>query len=264
MEFRLFYSFSNSTCCCYCYSEENVPSFPMPCCGHIGYPCLSCIDKYIASLLDSSNILWFQCFYCRNSIPASEIQKMVSPEVFARLERVSIANYLKKDQSIVWCPNVKCSFPFSLEMPRSIVSCSTIACPQCQTDICLLCHASHPGSSCYRYNLKKNIENDQKLKNWAVKNGATQCPKCKITIERIEGCDHMTCPCGYEFCYVCGADSKKHLHSDCKSDSEAFLSNMRRIQEIQREERRRRKDRELERKWRHSRSRSRRSSPYRR
>ena len=25
-------------------------------------------------------------------------------------------------------------------------------------------------------------------------------------IERTEGCNHMTCKCGNQFCYVCGAN----------------------------------------------------------
>jgi len=31
-----------------------------------------------------------------------------------------------------------------------------------------------------------------------------QCEQCKHMIELGEGCRHMTCKCGYEFCYTCG------------------------------------------------------------
>ncbi|KAL1858926.1 hypothetical protein Daus18300_009796 [Diaporthe australafricana] len=29
------------------------------------------------------------------------------------------------------------------------------------------------------------------------------CPRCAKRIEKNEGCMHMTCPCGYEFCWEC-------------------------------------------------------------
>ena len=36
-----------------------------------------------------------------------------------------------------------------------------------------------------------------------------QCPSCKFWVEKNEGCDHMTCRCKYEFCYVCGGKYNK-------------------------------------------------------
>ncbi|WDK11211.1 IBR domain-containing protein [Colletotrichum graminicola] len=30
------------------------------------------------------------------------------------------------------------------------------------------------------------------------------CPRCRRIIELAAGCHHMTCPCGYEFCFQCG------------------------------------------------------------
>jgi hypothetical protein len=29
------------------------------------------------------------------------------------------------------------------------------------------------------------------------------CPSCAVSISRIDGCNHMTCHCGFEFCYEC-------------------------------------------------------------
>lgn len=31
------------------------------------------------------------------------------------------------------------------------------------------------------------------------------CPQCNRLISKIEGCNHITCVCKYEFCYICRA-----------------------------------------------------------
>ena len=31
-----------------------------------------------------------------------------------------------------------------------------------------------------------------------------QCAQCKFWVEKAEGCNHMTCRCKYQFCYICG------------------------------------------------------------
>lgn len=31
-----------------------------------------------------------------------------------------------------------------------------------------------------------------------------KCPRCRIHVEKGDGCNHITCPCGTQFCYACG------------------------------------------------------------
>jgi len=50
----------------------------------------------------------------------------------------------------------------------------------------------------------RELKEDRLLKNWAKQVGAKQCKKCKFWVQKNDGCNHMTCRCGYEFCYVCG------------------------------------------------------------
>uniref|UniRef100_F1KRC4 RBR-type E3 ubiquitin transferase n=1 Tax=Ascaris suum TaxID=6253 RepID=F1KRC4_ASCSU len=47
-----------------------------------------------------------------------------------------------------------------------------------------------------------------------------QCPECHLFCERIDGCNHMECPCGADFCYVCGKPffGDRSDHYACSSD----------------------------------------------
>ncbi|KAJ1381718.1 IBR domain [Sesbania bispinosa] len=74
----------------------------------------------------------------------------------------------------------------------------------------------HSGMTCYTYKrLNPNPPaEDVKLKSLATRSLWRQCVKCNHLIELAEGCYHMTCRCGYEFCYNCGAqwkDKKQHV-----------------------------------------------------
>jgi len=41
-----------------------------------------------------------------------------------------------------------------------------------------------------------------------------QCKRCKFVVERSQGCNKITCRCGFHFCYVCGADwDNRHYHA---------------------------------------------------
>lgn len=31
-----------------------------------------------------------------------------------------------------------------------------------------------------------------------------RCGKCRFVVEKNQGCNHMTCRCGHQFCYSCG------------------------------------------------------------
>jgi ariadne-1 len=40
---------------------------------------------------------------------------------------------------------------------------------------------------------------------------AKACPKCGTSIQRSLGCLHMTCICGYEFCWMCLGKWSNHV-----------------------------------------------------
>lgn len=50
------------------------------------------------------------------------------------------------------------------------------------------------------------IKADEKLSSEKVGDTTQTCPGCGWAIEKKSGRDHMTCRCGHQFCYECGAD----------------------------------------------------------
>jgi hypothetical protein len=42
-----------------------------------------------------------------------------------------------------------------------------------------------------------------KLTSLKIRLTTTKCPLCEARVKRTEGCNHMTCICGYNFCYKC-------------------------------------------------------------
>ena len=35
------------------------------------------------------------------------------------------------------------------------------------------------------------------------------CQECRFWVEKNQGCDHLTCKCGNEFCYRCGVNYRE-------------------------------------------------------
>jgi hypothetical protein len=40
----------------------------------------------------------------------------------------------------------------------------------------------------------------------------SQCPKCKQYLEKVSGCNHMTCVCKTQYCNKCGNEYQKDLY----------------------------------------------------
>ncbi len=93
-----------------------------------------------------------------------------------------------------------------------------VFCPGCEHQFCALCNRpwstlsrhsgariSHTGKLCSVYGRKIISKEDDDYVDMADAGDARCCPSCSIRTNRTEGCNHITCPCGYEWCYVCGS-----------------------------------------------------------
>ena len=97
---------------------------------------------------------------------------------------------------------------------------------------CVTCRGPrHPNQACGQ---DPNLIMTNEL---AEEQGWKKCGKCGALVEHAEACRHMTCRCGYQFCYVCGG---KWCTCNCTGDQ------LEAIKGAASERRRRREAREME------------------
>jgi hypothetical protein len=177
---------------------------------------------------------------CRARLDARLIQKYADKETFDAYNEVVSRRLVEKDPEFCWCSNERCGsgqFHVDLCKPALIrchacrfVTCFTHRCAwhrgrtceeydrdagRSEEEVALLplmklspthhC-AWHRGRTCEEYDRdarrrKEEVAMLQLLKNWPEK--FKQCPRCQNGVEKNEGCDHMTCRCKHQFCWLC-------------------------------------------------------------
>jgi ariadne-1 len=139
------------------------------------------------------------CIRCSQEIQTEKLFHLLNSEDGEKIASLLTNRFLAKE-SLVYCPNPRCSLPFYLEGR----DCST-QCPECAEEICSKCLKSDHKGECVPDEL------EEMAKAYVASVKGMQCLSCKFFIEKNDGCDHMTCRCGYEFCLKC-----KHEYSVCE------------------------------------------------
>ncbi|KAF2089143.1 hypothetical protein K490DRAFT_38668, partial [Saccharata proteae CBS 121410] len=124
--------------------------------------------------------------------------------------RTKEVEYSTLPRDRVYCANQHCSayFPDGLNDHPT----GTLTCPDCNTLTCTTCKnvITEPNGlvthTCQR-------EKDEAFAKAAKNLRYQPCPGCQRTVELAEACNHISCTCGAEFCYICG--QKWPCTSDC-------------------------------------------------
>lgn len=92
-------------------------------------------------------------------------------------------------------------------------------CPTCQTLTCKLClkeEATHSQWQLGRRICPAPDADVSALLNLGVRRNWRQCPTCLVMVEKTDGCNHVECVCGVDFCYVCGDLYDEEGICDCE------------------------------------------------
>lgn len=141
----------------------------------------------------------FKCCGVTISTKTAPIPRYLSPSFTQRY------NHLLLELST---PHPKyCSSPTcSRFLPPNLYHAPVITCSKCKTRTCTLCTQAEHAGVCKQDKDGIRVEKLAKRKGWK------QCPSCSQVVEKTEGCLHITCRCGAEWCYACLRD-----WSDCGS-----------------------------------------------
>ena len=97
-------------------------------------------------------------------------------------------------QNRVYCSRASCS----AFLGPATNSATAMACNGCGTQTCGHCKkAAHSASQ------RCTNDADKEVLAMATREGWKRCPRCGLVVELIYGCNHMTCRCNHQFCYLC-------------------------------------------------------------
>ena len=172
-------------------------------CGH-SY-CSGCLQHYLESAPHTKSFP-LACIgdegACKVPISIPEIRRFLQPQVFQALVEVAFRSYLDQHaQELKFCTTPDCQQIYRHNPNTRKI----LQCPSCFSTICSGCdEEAHEGMTCQERRLHKDpAEQDRLFNEWANEH-AKPCPECRRRIEKSEGCNHMTCPCGTHFCWQCG------------------------------------------------------------
>lgn len=103
-----------------------------------------------------------------------------------------------KWQSLPCCRlNPVCSGLTFCRKPYEGEKMGDVRCIACNMDLCPNgCGRAGHGGAC-------DITTDEASEQ-VIRENSKPCPGCQTPVQKSEGCNHMTCRCGVQFCYHCG------------------------------------------------------------
>ncbi|CAL9247549.1 unnamed protein product, partial [Arabidopsis halleri] len=200
----------NKTCnICSDDNFEPEQMFSVALCSHEF--CVECMKRHIEVRLLAGGVPRCPHYQCETKLTLGSCVNLLTSKLKAMWERIIDEESIHVADR-VYCPNPRCSALMSvtkLSNSNSTKEDVTMrSCFKCGEPFCITCKVPwHSNLSCNDYKrLGPNpTADDIKMKALANKKMWRQCENCNHIIELSEGCIHIICRCGYEFCYICGA-----------------------------------------------------------
>ncbi|KAK0657446.1 hypothetical protein B0T16DRAFT_385984 [Cercophora newfieldiana] len=165
--------------------------------------CAPCFQQLISTALESESQWPPKC--CLTPIPFRTISKHARPDILKR--------YRDRDAEfkVPAANRIYCSTPDCGTWIRKVDKANKTARCTAGHTMCILCRgAPHPLDTPCPQDRDRQV-----VDMLAEEEGWRRCSKCAVLVEHREACQHMTCRCGNQFCYVCGAQWRTCV---CTSD----------------------------------------------
>jgi ariadne-1 len=120
-----------------------------------------------------------------------------------RFEDALIGSFVQASADVRWCVNPR-GCDSAIRLSASAERETTVRC-LCGCSFCFACGGlDHRPAFCSMMTDWQELASDEKLTMRAFASlNVKKCPKCGVPTERSSGCAHITCRCGYHYCYLC-------------------------------------------------------------
>ena len=211
--------------CTSCFDEfpaNSADVYALPCRHSYCRPCLATL---ISTAAQSEATFPPKC--CLTPIPLQTIVKALATAIERNAYKDKAAEYALPSDKRWYCPNpTTCGRWIPPKKLRSFTWNGErwFSCPHCETRVCGLCRGiAHEkngvhGECPQDFGLRQTLEISE-AEGWQ------RCYKCHTMVELTNGCRHITCRCGAQFCYVCNARWKTCACTE--SDKDAKLARVR-------------------------------------
>jgi hypothetical protein len=188
--------------------------------------CTACIHYWIIAQMQRGKFANsdLKCLFekCPVELPQPLIQHCLTPQEFVELKRLKQLNDVYRNPDLLFCGNSHCDQVInkaSWSQMKDVNFWGKVHCRSCGFETCVECgqeyhrDAKFPLQRCFfKSSSCDSKQLDDKFQQWKSKRPVKRCPACRRFIHKLKGCNHVTCACGYEFCWICGGKySKKHF-----------------------------------------------------
>ena len=125
---------------------------------------------------------------CKEIISAEKIKNYLLKNDYEKFLKWKENQKLNLDENVKWCPKGTCPEYIKLnhlDKIRGYAYC------KCQEKICTKCGRKYHGNFIWGTSCEDQL--NEEFQDWKKNNAVQTCPNCKAQIEKLEGCNHITC-----------------------------------------------------------------------
>jgi len=201
--------------CSICARSDNNLSELFICTDECNHEmCRECAKKHVLTKKDENKHA--NCpFSCNMVIPDYKLLEILNFDEFIKFKDQLLVNCdlkqlkLEENEIIAYCLTPNCKNVVFCSKEQFIWNCDICShqnCHNCKKDVTN--QLEHNCVEDIKKNENDDNENDdieivaKKLKDL---HRISRCPRCQAGVEKIDGCNHITCICGNHFCHLCNA-----------------------------------------------------------
>ncbi|KAF2235569.1 hypothetical protein EV356DRAFT_444830, partial [Viridothelium virens] len=179
--------------CIVCVSKISVSDAVLLPCSHVY--CRLCISHHFALACKNESSFPPRC--CNREVPLLRVQHFLPADVVRKFKEKAV-EYRTPGAIRTYCANLRCS-TFIDPVLYSRLGDNLAKCPKCSTLTCTRCKSEKHDGECRKDSEFQDVLNLAEKKKWR------RCNNCGRLVELAQGCNHIVCHCGAQFCYECGA-----------------------------------------------------------